>query len=964
MRIQTLESVTFLKVSALLLLLLCCAHVIPTHGFSLNNCTINFPFQYSGNLKVTCVRMDYRHVPTPLPNNTIILDISFNSISKILHWDFIRLTHLITLNMSHNRISEIEGGTFASLRNLTELNLSNNKLKNVSAGLLCGLVGLSRLRLDSNYIEILENQSFVSLSYLSFVNLTNNRLRHISRLHGLLQVSNLENLYLGKNGFTVFNSSDVPSAIPALKVLDLSLNPFTVFKITENIFPALEYLNLSHCFYKGYVDWVVSDKTFLNSVKTLNLSMSNISEKQMGHVIQSFSSVMWIRLNDLKGFKVWRILPKVCSPPLKGLTFEDNSLTVLTDQTLRPCAILNELHLRNNRISRMYKSSFKHLKNLTTLRLQKNKLTQLNGTLQDLPKLQLLDLHLNHIENLDCSDFANLTELRTLYLHSNRIVTIKACIFKDLANLYELDLSTNSLLSVSNAFTYGPRNLKYLNLRSNKLSVIQNNSFKALRFLLVLELADNQILDVKPYGFAGMTNLLELNFASNKITERKLRNHTFFSSIPSLQNLDMSCNYLLYESHEELQYPPFASLTELKTLAVNSQRRGLRHIPSNFLKGLKHLKAFYAGNLNIEYLHADTFSHAPNLIILDLSSNNFADRRALTATLFHPIPRLEKLTLVRAHLQTLDFFLEANLINLTNLRANINDLQLINQTVIQALPHLKFLDLEYNSFTCDCSNAWFIDWAIRNNYTQVVYLDRYKCRYPPSLSGSSLANFDTESCNAHYDFVCFVYTSSATIVTMIISFIYHFLRWQVIYAYYLFLAFLNDRKRKNKNHEFRYDAFISYNVQEEPWVMEELVPNLEGQHGLKLCIHHRDFQPGKAIIDNIVDGIYNSRKTVCLITQNYLKSVWCSNEIQVASFRLFDEQKDVLILVFLEDIPIHQLSPYYRMRKLVKKKTYLQWPKPGTDTRLFWQKLKMAIETKETMEEDTQILSGQEKEFQ
>lgn len=37
--------------------------------------------------------------------------------------------------------------------------------------------------------------------------------------------------------------------------------------------------------------------------------------------------------------------------------------------------------------------------------------------------------------------------------------------------------------------------------------------------------------------------------------------------------------------------------------------------------------------------------------------------------------------------------------------------------------------------------------------------------------------------------------------------------------------------------------------------MEELVPNLEGQHSPKLCIQYRDFQPGKTINDNIIDRI-------------------------------------------------------------------------------------------------------------
>ena len=65
------------------------------------------------------------------------------------------------------------------------------------------------------------------------------------------------------------------------------------------------------------------------------------------------------------------------------------------------------------------------------------------------------------------------------------------------------------------------------------------------------------------------------------------------------------------------------------------------------------------------------------------------------------------------------------------------------------------------------------------------------------------------------------------------------------------------------------------------------------------------------------------------------------------SFRLFDEQKDVLILVFLEDIPMQQLSPYYRMRRLLKRQTYLSWSRADAHPDLFWEKLRQALETQE-----------------
>lgn len=55
----------------------------------------------------------------------------------------------------------------------------------------------------------------------------------------------------------------------------------------------------------------------------------------------------------------------------------------------------------------------------------------------------------------------------------------------------------------------------------------------------------------------------------------------------------------------------------------------------------------------------------------------------------------------------------------------------------------------------------------------------------------------------------------------------------------------------------------------------------------------------------------------------------------------------MLILVFLEDIPMYLLSPYYRMRKLLKKWTFLSWPHAAGNTELFWEKLRQALTSKE-----------------
>ncbi|KAG7264582.1 hypothetical protein CRUP_014790 [Coryphaenoides rupestris] len=91
-------------------------------------------------------------------------------------------------------------------------------------------------------------------------------------------------------------------------------------------------------------------------------------------------------------------------------------------------------------------------------------------------------------------------------------------------------------------------------------------------------------------------------------------------------------------------------------------------------------------------------------------------------------------------------------------------------------------------------------------------------------------------------FVCYISTACAVIVTLAVSFIHHFLQWHLVYAYYLLLAFLYNTKHRDKR-AHQYDAFVSYNANDEHWVLGELQPKLEDEQGWRLCLHHRDFQP-------------------------------------------------------------------------------------------------------------------------
>ncbi|TNN45019.1 Toll-like receptor 13 [Liparis tanakae] len=414
-------------------------------------------------------------------------------------------------------------------------------------------------------------------------------------------------------------------------------------------------------------------------------------------------------------------------------------------------------------------------------------------------------------------------------------------------------------------------------------------------------------------------------------------------------------NNIKYRDATALTDPPFSKLSRLETLVfLGNSRRGKSLLPSNFLQGLTNLLFFDIRNAQLLSLHKDTFTYTPQLQKLNLNSNDIKD---FCPELFYPIRGLKSLYISTKSLQSLDFFIKANLTELTFLQARKNQYSVFSEEVIKSLPALVYLDLQTNSFTCDCNNAWFQRWVVTDKQTQVYDADNFVCNYPSELNGKKLLDFDVQSCIVDTEFILFISSMCMILLVMLVSFTNHFLGWQLAYAYYLFRAFLFDLKLKNKHDPNQYDAFVSYNNHDELWVMRELVPRLEGEQGWKLCLHHRDFEPGKPIIDNITDAIYGSRKTICVISRRYLKSEWCSNELQVASYRLFAEQKDVLILVFLEDIPIAQLSPYYRMRKLLKRRTYLSWPRAEEHPEVFWEKLRQALTTREDPEGDRFLLT-------
>lgn len=238
------------------------------------------------------------------------------------------------------------------------------------------------------------------------------------------------------------------------------------------------------------------------------------------------------------------------------------------------------------------------------------------------------------------------------------------------------------------------------------------------------------------------------------------------------------------------------------------------------------------------------------------------------------------------------------------------------------------------------------------NFLQVSYLYSLQC--DNDVRSSYLWQFDDKTCS--YEDVSFTFFLSFSLMDVLfvcVCLVWHTQGPALRYLLLILRAKLRGRRGAGGS-KFQYDAFISYSSKDEAWVMRQLVPNLErptaGAPRLRLCLHHRDFRPGTAVLENIEAAIYSSRHTICVVTRHFLSSEWCSIEFQLASLRLLCDGSDVLLLVFLEDIPEYCLSPYTRLRKIVRRKTYLLWPEKPQEEEAFWVRLIDALRDNEEEE--------------
>uniref|UniRef100_A0A8B9GRV5 Leucine rich repeats and immunoglobulin like domains 1 n=1 Tax=Amazona collaria TaxID=241587 RepID=A0A8B9GRV5_9PSIT len=277
------------------------------------------------------------------------------------------------------------------------------------------------------------------------------------------------------------------------------------------------------------------------------------------------SSVRSLHLhhNRIRSIEASQLKPYVS---LETLDLSFNDITEIRNGCFPQGLHIKELYLGSNRISTLEPGAFDSLsRSLLTLRLSKNRITQLPVKAFRLPRLIQLELNRNRIRLIEGLTFQGLDSLEVLKLQRNNISKLTDGAFWGLAKMQVLHLEYNSLTEVNSGSLYGLSSLHQLHLSNNSISRINPDGWSFCQKLHELELDHNDIsgtIEDTNGAFTGLENLSKLTLFGNKIKSVAKK---AFSGLEALEHLNLGDNAI-----RSIQADAFAKMKSLRQLHINS----------------------------------------------------------------------------------------------------------------------------------------------------------------------------------------------------------------------------------------------------------------------------------------------------------------------------------------------------------------------------------------------------------
>ncbi|NXJ86828.1 TLR7 protein, partial [Trogon melanurus] len=543
----------------------------------------------------------------------------------------------------------------------------------------------------------------------------------------------------------------------------------------------------------------------------------------------------------------------------------------------------------------------------------------------------------------------------TLDLSRNNIFFINPLDFHGLSFLKCLNLSGNAISQTLNGseFSY-LSGLKYLDFSKNRIDLLYSTAFEELKLLEVLDLSNNEhyfLVEGATHVLSFMKNLVHLKKLMMNGNEIATTTNTGMES-KSLQILEFRGNRLnvLWMDGNAKYLSFFKNLSRLEQLDISFN--SLSFLPPGVFEAMPpELKILNLTNNQLKSFKWGELHYLKKLQTLDLSNNLLS---TVPRELSNCSSTLQELMLRNNRIQRLTKHFLRGAFTLKYLDLSSNKIEIIKKSSFpeNVINNLKMLLLHGNPFKCNCEAVWFVWWINQTQVTIPLLATDVTCAGPGAHRGRSVVFLDLYTCELDTSYVIlYALSASAVLGLMVFTVINHLYFWDMWYSYHYCTAKLKGYRRLSLP-DACYDAFIAYDNDDAAvteWVLQELVVRLEDQKArqFNLCLEGRDWLPGQPVFDNLSQSIQLSKKTVFVLTNRYIQSGSFRTAFYMAHQRLLDEKMDVIVLIFLEQV-LHK-SRYVRLRKRLCRSSVLEWPTNPQSQPYFWQCLKNAIATSNTL---------------
>ncbi|XP_060758146.1 toll-like receptor 5 [Neoarius graeffei] len=575
----------------------------------------------------------------------------------------------------------------------------------------------------------------------------------------------------------------------------------------------------------------------------------------------------------------------------------------------------------------------------------------------------------SNLKDPDRNTFIDLSEsgIKALDLSSASIFALKNSVFYYMPDLLEISLAVNLINQIERDAFYGLDSLRMLNLSHNLLDKIDSGTFQNLKSLETLDLSNNNIRMFLSESFQGLPNLAQLF-----LSENSLQSVHGLANLPKLKGLDLASN----------------KITSLNGLSSQARNTTIIDLQYNKLSNVETYYIILVAFPNIEkiYLGGNMFSWCllnakysvsplNNVQILDLHMTGLQNlwSQVQCLDMFDHLHQLQGLSLHTNYMQSLPENIFKGLTSLHYLDLSINSLTYIPNGIFPK--SLKILNLAYNNlgsvdpqafstltlisflgnhFLCDCNLRDFQTWLNHTDVQMDSPAEELMCEFPEAQRGKPLLHVKLcedegdEQSMEQLRLTLFICCTILIMLTTTGAIIFVRLRGYCFKLYRkVIVRFVEGGQKFPANDDFMYDVYLCFSSKDIKWVTEALLKNLDtqfsDQNELRCCFEARDFIPGEDHLSNMRNAIWNSKKTLCVLSREFFKDGWCLEGFSLAQTKMLEEAQDVFLVLLVDNIPHYKLMKYKPVRTYFHSRRCLRWPEDSQDLEWFFNHLKQII---------------------